>query len=152
VVNNPVTTLLDSEKLIELGKYDQAMADLDKVLESNPRLAAAYYLRGILYQRKNEHIRAISNFDKAIELNPRFAEAYNNRGIVYESESQYDRALSDYSEAIKLNPRFASAYANRATIMRKLGNMKMACWDWKVLCEQGDCSYYEKAKRKGDCE
>ena len=152
VVNNPVTTLLDSEKLIELGKYDQAMADLDKVLESNPRLAAAYYLRGILYQRKNEHIRAISDFDKAIELNPRFAEAYNNRGIVYESESQYDRALSDYSEAIKLNPRFASAYANRATIMRKLGNMKMACWDWKVLCEQGDCSYYEKAKRKGDCE
>jgi hypothetical protein len=56
------------------------------------------------------------------------------------------------SKAIEINPRFAPAYSNRGILGRKLGNKKMACSDWKRLCELGDCSNYDNAKREGECE
>jgi len=43
-------------------------------------------------------------------------------------------------------------YGNRGVAMKKLGNMKKPCSDWKRTCEVGDCSKYESAKRKGWCE
>jgi tetratricopeptide (TPR) repeat protein len=95
---------------------------------------------------------ATKNFDNLVELPPEFAEAYSHRGIVHESEGRYDRAISDYTEAIKLNSEFEAAYANLGTVMSKLGDKKAACSDWKRLCKLGDCSYYEEAKREGDCE
>jgi tetratricopeptide (TPR) repeat protein len=134
------------------GQLDQAISDYNKALEINPKFISVYGNRGIVYQRKGQHEKAISDYSKAIEINLRFAEAYVGRGWAYDEKGEYDKAISDYSEAIGVNPRFALAYLNRWILARKLGRTKMACSDWKILCELGDCSNYENAKREGECE
>jgi tetratricopeptide (TPR) repeat protein len=62
----------------EKGQYDQAILDLNKAIEINPRYDKAYNNRGIVYRLKGQYGQAISDFNKAIEINPKDAEAYNN--------------------------------------------------------------------------
>ena len=31
------------------------------------------------------------------------------------------------------------------------GMFEKACSDWKTACELGDCTYYDQAKKSGDC-
>lgn len=133
-------------------KWSEAVAELNKALEINPRYAYAYNVRGVVYANKGQLDRALSDFNKVIEINPGDAHAYNNRAKLYVSKGQLDRALSDYSKAIELDPGLAMAYSNRGFLMWKLGNNKMACSDWKRSCELGDCDGYTDAKRKGMCE
>ena len=94
-------------------QWDEAIADYDKAIELNPRLAMVYVNRGFAYSNIGLLDQAISDYTKAIELNPGFAGAYVNRGSAYLSKGQYDRAISDYSKAVELNPNFAWAYLNR---------------------------------------
>jgi tetratricopeptide (TPR) repeat protein len=95
------------------GQRDEAIAEYDKAIELNPKLAMAYVNRGFAYDGKGLYDQAISDYTKAIELNPGFAGTYFNRGRAYLSKGQYDRAISDYSKAVELNPNFAWAYLNR---------------------------------------
>ncbi len=67
----------------EKGEYDQAISDLNKAIEINPRYNKAYNNRGVVYRRKGQYDRAISDFNKAIEINPLDAEAYNNMAWLF---------------------------------------------------------------------
>jgi tetratricopeptide (TPR) repeat protein len=62
----------------EKGQYDQAILDLNKAIEINPRYDKAYNNRGIVYRLKGQYGQAISDFNKAVEINPKDAEGYNN--------------------------------------------------------------------------
>ena len=68
-----------------LGKkdYDRAIADYNKAIELEPKLAAAYANRGLAYGAKGDIDGAIADLDKAIDLNPKLAHAYANRGLAY---------------------------------------------------------------------
>jgi tetratricopeptide (TPR) repeat protein len=92
------------------GQPDRALADFNKALELNPRLAEAYSNRGWAYFEKGQYDQAIADCDKALELNPRLAEAYNNRAIAYYLKKDYDKAWEDVHKAqsfgYKVHPGF----------------------------------------------
>lgn len=67
----------------EKGQFDQAISDLNKAIEINPRYNKAYNNRGVVYRRKGQYDRAISDFNKAMEINPLDAEAYNNMAWLF---------------------------------------------------------------------
>jgi len=56
------------EKLIEDGKFSDAIEVLDKILEENPNDVQVIYLRGLLYAQLGEHEEAIKNYDVAFSL------------------------------------------------------------------------------------
>jgi tetratricopeptide (TPR) repeat protein len=84
------------------AQYDQAIADLDKAIEIDPRLAQAYNNRGWAYIKKWQYDQAIFDFNKTIEIDPRFVEAYFNRAIIYFLVEEYDKSLSDVIKAQQL--------------------------------------------------
>jgi len=50
------------------GRYDDAIADYDAAIRSDPNFAGAYYNRGFSYQAKGERERAIADFRMARDL------------------------------------------------------------------------------------
>jgi lipoprotein NlpI len=92
------------------------MADFEKAIEIDPKLAPAYTGRGIAYEKKGDHDRAIADYSKAIELDPKDAHSYYHRGNAYERKGEYDRAIADFDKAIELNPKLAGAYNNRGIV------------------------------------
>ncbi len=59
------------KELIYQGKVDQAIAQLDKLLEGDfPGKDEAYYLRGNAYRKTGDWQQAMNNYQLAAELNP----------------------------------------------------------------------------------
>jgi tetratricopeptide (TPR) repeat protein len=108
------------------GTGDDAIAACSRLLALEPKLAGAYYNRGIAYFGKGDYDWAISDYDRAIRLDPKFAPAYNNRGNAYNSKGDYDRAIADYDQAIRLDPNYVHAYYNRGNAYNGKGDYDRA--------------------------
>lgn len=81
---------------------EQILADLDRALELNPRMAAAHYNRGVILMRLDAWADAIDAFTRAIETDPGFGAAYYNRGFAQFSRGNRDAAVADISRAGQL--------------------------------------------------
>jgi tetratricopeptide (TPR) repeat protein len=57
------------------GDNDRAFADYSEVIRLNPRAAAAFYNRGLIYYNKNDFARAEADFTQAVTLDRNNANA-----------------------------------------------------------------------------
>jgi tetratricopeptide (TPR) repeat protein len=87
---------------LKRGQYDNAISDLNKALEINPRYDEAYYNRGNAYFSKNQHDRAIADYSNALDINPRYAKAYYDRGVAYYFKGEYEKSWADIRRAQNL--------------------------------------------------
>jgi tetratricopeptide (TPR) repeat protein len=85
--------------LINLKRYDEATAHLNKFLERNPKNQEAWYLLGKTYLQMSENALARVN-----EIDPNSVVAHEIAGEIDESMHNYDLALVEYKKAIDLSP------------------------------------------------
>ncbi|MCI0414054.1 tetratricopeptide repeat protein [bacterium] len=109
-------TYEQAKKLFGEGKYEEAINQLDRVIEQDPSSKNAYVLRGTSYDYIGQYDQAIADYTRAIEIDPEFVAAYNNRGSVYITLEQYEKGLPDLDKALELNSKNANSYYNRAII------------------------------------
>lgn len=131
------------------GQMEEAIQEYSKAIDKDPRNAAAYNNRGIVYDDLEQYKRAIEDYDKAIELNPNNVLAYNNRGVAYDNLGEYEKAIEDYDKAIKLDPDYAAAYNNRGVIYNALGQYEKAieCYTQAIkLDPQYKTAYQNRAE------
>jgi tetratricopeptide (TPR) repeat protein len=107
-----------ANSLYHQKKFDRAFADYTQALILNPKLAEAYYNRGVNYGNKGDYDRAISDFNQVLTLNPKYAQAYYNRGVAYSNKGDYDQAIADYKRALELA---TSPEVKSALRLRELG-------------------------------
>ena len=82
--------------------YDEAVADLNKVLKLFPDFAYAYYNRANLNALSGDLPAAFEDYTKAIEQHPHFAEAYYNRGVIQIFMKDTRKGCLDISKAGEL--------------------------------------------------
>lgn len=78
------------------------LADFDRVIELSPRMAFAYYNKGVVLAEAGDNTTALGEFDKAIELKKDLGEAYYNRGYIYMQLGRRDNGVADLSKAGEL--------------------------------------------------
>jgi len=83
---------------LDLRRYDEAIADFNKVIEMRPHNARAYLGRGVARAFKRQFTSAIGDLNRAIELDPKAPDAYFFRGMVY-AEIGNPRAIADFQKA-----------------------------------------------------
>ncbi len=86
----------------ELEKHDKAIEQFSKVIELEPKNAAAYNYRGFVYERLQKYDRAIEDFNKAVELDSKFGDAYLNLSEAYIITGNYKRALENISKSLPI--------------------------------------------------
>lgn len=82
--------------------YDEAIADLNKVIKLFPDFAYSYYNRANLMALSGSLPEAYEDYTKAIALNPNFAEAFYNRGIIQIFMKDTRKGCLDLSKAGEL--------------------------------------------------
>lgn len=75
-----------SECKLNLGKYDEALADINTAIKLAPEIESfnkeVYYnLRGYTYMAMGKYDEAIADFNKSIAINKNFPLAYVNRAV-----------------------------------------------------------------------
>jgi len=117
------------------GKFDLAMADLDRAIALDPAMGAAYYDRAALHFRKGDVDRAIADYTRTIELLPNFPPAYRERGSALIAKREFKRAVEDFDAAIKLKADYADAFDERGYAYRMLKDFDRAIADYSRALE-----------------
>lgn len=103
-----------------LGRYRQAVKDLDAAVKLEPGKAEYYYARGLVLGTRSLFDNALKDFDEAVRLSPRFAAAYNARGTAYVATEQCGKALAEFARAAEYDPADPLPRANSADCLCRL--------------------------------
>ena len=87
---------------IELKRWQEASADLEKAQKINPGHYLVRYLKGGLLTHLGRHGEAIESFKASVKLNPRFYPAWYNLGVAYFSTHKYRQARQALVKSIEL--------------------------------------------------
>ncbi len=109
-------------------QYDQAIADFDKVLATNPTGHLTIF-RGLSYLAKGDDSRGFADLAKGIELSPEDAWYRLQRGKEYAKRGKTDEALADADKAIALKNDDVDAYLFRAEVFTRQGKTGEAIAD-----------------------
>lgn len=60
--------------LLQLNRFDESLAQYDKVILMQPETGVNYANRGILFDRLGEYEKAIADYEKALKLDPELDE------------------------------------------------------------------------------
>jgi tetratricopeptide (TPR) repeat protein len=86
----------------DLGNKKDAIADYDRAIVLNPKLAYAYLNRGVAKSDEGNKQGAIADYDRAISLNYKYANAYFNRSITKYRMGNKQDAIADMSKAAEI--------------------------------------------------
>ena len=88
-----------------MGKFDQAIADCNAVLEKAPRNQYTLANRGDVYLAKGNFDAALKDYNDILSLNPNNVRAHAGRGQLFERRRDLAQARADYrSAAYALTP------------------------------------------------
>ncbi len=93
---------LDAYNLYKLGKLDQSLDMLKKVVEVNPDHAEAHFGMGSIYFRQNLFDDAVKAFTKVTRIKPEYVEAYQRLWLAYKKLGMNDKAEQELIKYKKL--------------------------------------------------
>jgi tetratricopeptide (TPR) repeat protein len=106
---------MDYFNLAQKGSVTRKKIELfTKALELNPKLAAAYEQRGLLYYFQEKYDKVIQDYQTYLDLAPEKAQAYRMLGLGYLKTGEYEPAIANFTRAIELEPQHPAGYAYRA--------------------------------------
>ncbi len=92
--------------MINLGRYEEAIASYDKAIETQPNDDETWYNRGYALFTLKRTEEALASYHRAIELNPNNASAWYNTACLYAMQQNLDAAISHLQKAIDLDPKY----------------------------------------------
>lgn len=135
----------------ELGKTEEAKADLRKAIESYKKdiadegLAKDYYKSEIESleeelngKRSKNYDKEIAEYTSKIAAKPKDAELYSERASLYEKAKQLPLAVRDYETCMKLCPTDTSYGVNFARLLIKQKKYAQAAAEYAKLARTKD--------------
>lgn len=132
-----------------LGRYQEAIDDMNKVIDKQPNTPSLYVERAYIYLSNNNFTEAIADCQKAYNLKSLGEEGFLCKAQSENSINDYQDALNDYNEVIKLNPKNVDAYSLRGLTKDKMNNTHEAIDDYNLALKIDSLSslaYYSRAE------
>jgi tetratricopeptide (TPR) repeat protein len=107
--------------LLQLGRIDESIFQLQKAVETQPDLADAHNNLGSAWRRKGDLDAAIACFQKAIALAPAHTNAHYNLGNAYFDQGALDEAVRHYQASLASNPNEPDTHTNLASTFLRQG-------------------------------
>ena len=126
--NNLAIAHLLARVYIEDQRWEDAIVELERVLDGEPENYDAYYDLGHVYFELGDYESAISNFENVLEYEQNNELLYYALAQAYEANNEIDKAISNYLKAIAVNDKFILAY-------KKVGILFLARNDYEDAIE-----------------
>jgi tetratricopeptide (TPR) repeat protein len=112
----PITDLLAMlQRALDLhhqGRYEEAIAEYQRVLASDPHQAQALHYLGVALAQFGRHADALQPLSRALELQPNNAALHTHYGNALAGLFRYAEALACYERAIACDPGFVDGHYN----------------------------------------
>jgi tetratricopeptide (TPR) repeat protein len=104
------------------GKFGDAVADLTRAIELEPKNVDHYANRADARLRIGDSEGALRDASRALDLDPGSYRAYYALGQARNARGEFAKALENLDRVVELNPRAPAAYLERAAARDGLGN------------------------------
>lgn len=108
------------DTLLELKRYDDALASYNRAVELKPEYAEAWKGKGSTLLALKRYEEARNAYDKAIQIQPAYSEAWIGRGNALDSLQQYKEAINSFDRAIEFQSDSLEAWNNKGNVQIKL--------------------------------
>ena len=105
-----------------MGKTAQAMTDLDRAIECDPRLPSAYLERGKMRTESGDFDGALADFGQLMLIRANDPDTYLQRGVCLVKKGLVDDAVADFHRVLKLTNH--SDYAEPAKALPSPGSRR----------------------------
>ena len=113
--------MVTAQMLIAAGRTEEAVAQLDRLLDREPRYVEALVQRSLAMILLGRHDEALESADLALKISRAHPNAHSYRGSALLSLGKAEAALKAYEQVIALAPQAAVAHYNRANALQRLG-------------------------------
>ncbi len=110
----------DARSLMRQGRHDDAIARLDRHLQSAPNDSTARFLKGVALAESGRQQGAIEIFSALVRDFPDLPEPHNNLAVIYAAGGDLEKARAHLLEAIRLHPSYATAHENLGDVYGKM--------------------------------
>jgi len=115
-----------ARRLNDMGKFDEALKEIDSAIEIHPNQPDGYVHRAIIYKSHGKLFQAIDNYEKSLKLSPDQPGVHYDLAQSLKDLRLYEPAIEEYNRAIKLDPLMIEAYNNLGVTYRDMGRFDMA--------------------------
>ena len=118
--------------LLNLGRYEEAIASYDKALEIKPDQDEAWNNRGVALGNLGRYEEEIASYDKALEIKPENDAAWVIRGLALANLGRYEEVVVSCDQALEIKPENDAAWVIRGLALANLGRYEEVV----VSCDQ----------------
>jgi tetratricopeptide (TPR) repeat protein len=143
------THLLKGTRLHRQKSYPEALDELNKAIDVDPRNAEAYYWRGRTRVSLGRLDQGVDDFKTAVNLKPDYSEAYDHLGWLAAKQGQVNEGIAYLTKSIESKPEHAWAFYSRSRLFFSKGDVANAMKDAEKACSLGyqdGCKAYETYK------
>ncbi|MBD2214628.1 tetratricopeptide repeat protein [Nostoc linckia FACHB-104] len=120
----------------ESGRYEEAIASLDKAIEFKPDFDEAWFDRGAALVNLERYEEAIASFDQAITIKTDFYQAWAYRGKTLTNLGRYEEAIASLDKAIEFKPDFYQAWIYRGKAAENSFNYSSTLVNTSIIARQ----------------
>ncbi|HEX8683885.1 MAG TPA: tetratricopeptide repeat protein [Ardenticatenaceae bacterium] len=129
--DNEMVRLKLAGELTELGRYDEALAEINRVLGDNPDCPDAYAARADVYRYTNQPDPMRADLDRLLALDPNNSWAYAFRAAHRQWTGDEQGAFADYGAALAADPNQAWIWAFRGQLHLRARRLQAARDDYQ---------------------
>jgi tetratricopeptide (TPR) repeat protein len=119
--------------LLHGGRTDEAVATLQQVQQTDPRLPHTWFNLGI-YHRKNGSIdKAILQFEGMTRLVPDEPKSHYNLGLLYKQADRTEDAERELATSARLDPNLAGPHFQLYNVYRQMGRRQEAARELQIF-------------------
>lgn len=124
-----------------LGRFDQAIEDLDQAIARTPDVAGYHVTRADLLGKVQRPDEAVEGYRKALTLQSD-AETHNRLGAALHAALRSDEAVTAYEAAVAMGPDNATAHMGLGNALYALGQFERAfsCFETAVRLEPANAN------------
>ncbi|MEX2326538.1 MAG: tetratricopeptide repeat protein, partial [Pseudomonadales bacterium] len=106
--------------------FGGALADLGRLLVSQPDNTEALYMSAVCHRYLGQFDKALSALEQLKSLAPGHGRAHQEEGHVYRDQGYTDHALEAYGRACQFNPALEASFRNQLEILVSKGRRSQA--------------------------
>jgi general transcription factor 3C polypeptide 3 (transcription factor C subunit 4) len=123
----------EANMLYASHQYDEAILLLKDFIKKAPTIPDPYHTLGMIYEDRQDRIKALQFFLIACTLTPQDAELWKRVGRIAKDEKNFDQALFCFKKASSADPKDKEALFSYAELCREQGDNRRAAEVFKKL-------------------
>jgi tetratricopeptide (TPR) repeat protein len=133
--NTALAHLMKGVDLENAGQLEAAIAEHEKAVQEDPKLAQAHANLIALYARVDRAGDAEKAYRATVQINPNLPQSHYDYGVFLVSRERYREAEAAFRKALESSPSYAEAHSNLGAMLERQGKSEEAIQHYRAAID-----------------